>query len=112
MVVYDLGGGTFDAAVLRRDGRGFRLAGPPEGIEHLGGIDFDEAVFRHVLGGAGRRGRGARDPEDPATATARRRLRRDCVWRRRRCVGATPRSWCRRCPASARSVRLTRAELE
>ena len=37
IAVYDLGGGTFDAAVLVREGAGFRLAGPPEGVEHLGG---------------------------------------------------------------------------
>src|SRR4051812_10331247 len=45
LAVYDLGGGTFDAAVLTRDSAGFRLLGSPEGIEHLGGIDFDAAVF-------------------------------------------------------------------
>jgi actin-like ATPase involved in cell morphogenesis len=48
--VYDLGGGTFDAAVLRATRSGaFVLSGPPEGIEHLGGCDFDEAIFAHVL---------------------------------------------------------------
>ena len=31
VAVYDLGGGTFDAAVLVREGAGFRLLGPPEG---------------------------------------------------------------------------------
>ena len=63
----------------RRDGAGFRLAGPPEGVEQLGGIDFDEAVFRHVLAALGRTVAGARRP-DPATATgagaAAARLRR------------------------------------
>ena len=29
--------------------RGFELMGQPEGIEHLGGIDFDEALFQHAL---------------------------------------------------------------
>src|SRR4051794_13425895 len=54
VAVYDLGGGTFDAAVLRRDADGtFGLVGSPEGIEHLGGVDFDEAVFRHVLDAMG-----------------------------------------------------------
>ena len=33
-----------------RDGDGFVLLGEPEGIEQLGGIDFDEAVFGHVIG--------------------------------------------------------------
>ena len=78
VAVYDLGGGTFDAAVLVREGAGFRLPGPPEGVEHLGGIDFDEAVFRHVLTALGD-DVAALDDTDPATATALARLRRDCV---------------------------------
>ena len=69
VAVYDLGGGTFDAAVLVREGAGFRLAGPPEGVEHLGGIDFDEAVFRHVLTALGDDA-AELDDTDPATATA------------------------------------------
>ena len=68
VAVYDLGGGTFDAAVLVREGAGFRLLGPPEGVEHLGGIDFDEAVFRHVLTTLGD-DVAALDDTDPATAT-------------------------------------------
>src|SRR5690606_20748325 len=40
VAVYDLGGGTFDAAVLRKEGDGgFTILGSPEGIERLGGID-------------------------------------------------------------------------
>ena len=74
--VYDLGGGTFDAAVLRRTASGFDLLGTPEGIEQLGGADFDEAVFDHVtrvlpadrLAG-----------DDPELVAALVRLRRDCV---------------------------------
>lgn len=48
VAVYDLGGGTFDAAVLRRTEIGFEPVGSPEGIESLGGMDFDEAVLGHV----------------------------------------------------------------
>ncbi|HVH23484.1 MAG TPA: Hsp70 family protein [Pseudonocardia sp.] len=51
VAVYDLGGGTFDAAVVRKTaGGGFELLGTPEGIDQLGGVDFDEAVFAHVRG--------------------------------------------------------------
>src|SRR5262245_61219492 len=49
VAVYDLGGGTFDAAVLRKTMVGFEILGRPEGIERLGGIDFDAAVFAHVV---------------------------------------------------------------
>jgi hypothetical protein len=34
---YDLGGGTFDAAVLRKTQAGFKIIGRPGGIERLGG---------------------------------------------------------------------------
>ncbi len=48
VAVYDLGGGTFDAAVLEKTDGGFEVLGPPEGIERLGGIDFDVAVIHFV----------------------------------------------------------------
>ncbi|GAB1691434.1 Hsp70 family protein [Krasilnikovia sp. M28-CT-15] len=76
IAVYDLGGGTFDAAVLRRTATGFELLGEPEGIEQLGGIDFDEAVFDHVLATLGA---SAPDTDDPEVGAACARLRRDCV---------------------------------
>lgn len=53
IAVYDLGGGTFDATVLRRTATGFAQVGEPKGIERLGGMDFDEAVFQHVVDEAG-----------------------------------------------------------
>ena len=37
------------SACWRKPTTGFRILGRPEGIEHLGGIDFDEAVFRRVV---------------------------------------------------------------
>ena len=49
IAVYDLGGGTFDAAVLAKTADGFEILGTPMGIEALGGIDFDEAVWHHVV---------------------------------------------------------------
>jgi molecular chaperone DnaK (HSP70) len=47
VLVYDLGGGTFDLAVLARDDDGFRLAFPPKGLRNCGGDDFDRAVYDH-----------------------------------------------------------------
>ncbi|HVH24213.1 MAG TPA: Hsp70 family protein, partial [Pseudonocardia sp.] len=78
LAVYDLGGGTFDAAVLVRDGVGFRLVGNPDGVEHLGGIDFDAAVLQHVLDQLGPAVQQL-DDSDPATLLGLNRLRRDCV---------------------------------
>ncbi len=77
VAIYDLGGGTFDAAILRRTTTGFDLLGRPEGIEHLGGIDFDEAVFHHVLDSLGD---AVNDlPDSTGLENGLIRLRRDCV---------------------------------
>ena len=76
IAVYDLGGGTFDAAVLRRVPDGFEVAGAPGGIDPLGGEDFDAKLFEHV--GKGRLGD---QPEiwaklqDPPDSTWRRHSR-------------------------------------
>ncbi len=54
VAVYDFGGGTFDAALVRRtaDG-GFEIVGQPEGIDRLGGIDIDQLLVEHVLDSSG-----------------------------------------------------------
>ncbi|HET9517609.1 MAG TPA: Hsp70 family protein [Actinoplanes sp.] len=78
VAVYDLGGGTFDAAVLRRERAGFVLLGEPEGVEQLGGSDFDEAVLGHVLRVLGD-GIGVLDPADPEAVAGMSRLRASCV---------------------------------
>ncbi len=77
VAVYDFGGGTFDAALLRKTADGFDQLGEPEGIERLGGIDFDEAIFAHVVQAIGPDWQ-ALDPTDPATLAAVSRLRDDC----------------------------------
>src|SRR4051794_14185325 len=76
--VYDLGGGTFDAAVLRGRAAGVEILGVPEGMEHLGGVDFDEAVLDrvdHACGGA----ITELDPHDTRARAAVARVRQDCV---------------------------------
>ncbi|MFI6508822.1 Hsp70 family protein [Streptosporangium sp. NPDC050855] len=45
LAVYDLGGGTFDAAVLAEDGGDFAVVGEPGGSDEIGGEGFDEQVF-------------------------------------------------------------------
>ncbi len=44
VAVFDLGGRTFDATVLRMGADGLEVLGTPEGVEHLGGDDFDDAI--------------------------------------------------------------------
>ncbi|NMI01728.1 Hsp70 family protein [Pseudonocardia acidicola] len=78
IAVYDLGGGTFDATVLRKHPGGIEILGTPEGIERLGGVDFDEAILSFINYEAG----GALselDMSDPQTVVALARLRQDCV---------------------------------
>jgi actin-like ATPase involved in cell morphogenesis len=48
VAVYDLGGGTFDTAILRRSGETFVLVGPPGGDERLGGEDFDHRLADYL----------------------------------------------------------------
>lgn len=79
MAVYDLGGGTFDAAVMRRTDQGFEILGTPEGIDRLGGIDIDEAVLGHVRNALVEEAMAwlTNGSEDAMIAAAR--LRRECV---------------------------------
>ncbi|WP_433783833.1 Hsp70 family protein [Actinomycetospora sp. CA-101289] len=48
VAVYDLGGGTFDAAVLRRTSDGLELAGEPGGNADLGGERLDDLLYGMV----------------------------------------------------------------
>jgi molecular chaperone DnaK len=113
IAVYDLGGGTFDAAVLRTSERsgGFELLGSPEGIDGLGGVDFDEAVFEHVqteLGAAW----DALDPTDDMVLAAVRGLRRECVAAKEALSQDTEVSIPVTLPDLHRVVRLDRARFE
>ncbi len=78
VAVYDLGGGTFDVAVLRRTEDGFETLGEPAGLERLGGVDFDHAVMAHVERALAEP-LASMDREDPEVATALARLRQECV---------------------------------
>jgi molecular chaperone DnaK len=111
VAVYDLGGGTFDAAVLRKNAGGFEVLGRPEGIERLGGIDFDAAVYAHVsraLDGA----LEELDDEDPTAIAAVARLRDECIQAKEALSADTDTTIPVLLPNLATEVRLTRAELE
>jgi molecular chaperone DnaK (HSP70) len=45
ILVYDLGGGTFDTALIQKQDTGFKFLGYPKGLEHCGGIDFDRMIY-------------------------------------------------------------------
>jgi len=47
LAIYDLGGGTFDATVVRRTQTGFEVLAE-EGLPDVGGLDFDHAIVEHL----------------------------------------------------------------
>ena len=49
LVVYDLGGGTFDVSVLKIQGNSFHVAAV-DGDFHLGGDDFDLLIVEYLIG--------------------------------------------------------------
>jgi len=109
--VYDFGGGTFDATVLRTSAGGFELIGRPEGMERLGGIDFDEAVLRHVLDSVRDAGLEP-DAGDPGMLPALARLREECRRAKEALSSDTDTTIAVQLPAASMDVRLTRPELE
>ncbi|MHA6796025.1 Hsp70 family protein [Pseudonocardia bannensis] len=116
IAVYDLGGGTFDAAVVRKggpgvEGAGFGLLGRPEGLARLGGVDFDEVVFEHVRAGLPAAFEGL-DEADPAVLAAVARVRRECTEAKEALSADTEVVIPVLLPGSRGSVRLHRSEFE
>ncbi|MEU7818865.1 Hsp70 family protein, partial [Pseudonocardia sp. NPDC049154] len=112
IAVYDLGGGTFDAAVVRKTDRShFALQGRPEGIERLGGVDFDQVVFDHVVTGLPEAFEGL-DEADPAVLAAVARLRRECTEAKEALSADTEAAIPVLLPGHRGSVRLHRSEFE
>ncbi|MEV6598541.1 Hsp70 family protein [Actinoplanes sp. NPDC051346] len=111
VAVYDLGGGTFDAAVLRKTATGFEVMGQPEGIERLGGADFDAAVFNHVRTALDGKLEEL-DEDDSAVINAVARLRDECVQAKEALSSDTDTTIPVLLPDVSTEVRLTRAEFE
>ena len=110
--VYDLGGGTFDAAVARRAPDGtVSLLGTPRGLDRVGGIDFDEAVLAHVRAEVADALAGL-DPDDAESWQALHRLRRDCVEAKEALSADTEVTVPVVLPTGHRAVRLGRADFE
>ena len=119
IAVYDLGGGTFDAAVVRKADKseaafgaaGFGLLGRPEGLDRLGGVDFDEVVFEHVREGLPTAFADL-DDTDPGVLSAVSRVRRECTEAKEALSADTDVSIPVLLPAGGGSVRLHRSEFE
>ncbi|HET9650146.1 MAG TPA: Hsp70 family protein [Microlunatus sp.] len=110
ITVYDLGGGTFDVAVLEKTRDDFTILGTPLGIEHLGGTDFDEAVFAAVLSRLGVD--GGLDIDDPAVARGLTALRRECVEAKEALSGDDTTEIASLLPGAVSSLQFTRSEFE
>ncbi|SFR01886.1 Hsp70 protein [Lentzea waywayandensis] len=109
IAVYDLGGGGFEAAVVRKLADSWVLAGRPEESE-VGGLDFDEAVFAHVVESLEW---DSLDTENPVVLAAVADLRRACTAAKEQLSSDTEVRIPVAVPGiSAREVRLTRAEFE
>src|SRR3954465_6066482 len=111
VAVYDLGGGTFDATVLRKRAVGIDILGSPEGIERLGGVDFDDAILAHINFSSG----GALselDMSNPQTGIALARLRQDCIAAKEALSVDTEAAIPVFLPNRHFDVRLTRSEFE
>ncbi|MGI5125287.1 Hsp70 family protein [Pseudonocardia sp. CA-107938] len=112
IAVYDLGGGTFDAAVVHKDPMGtFTLLGRPEGVERLGGVDFDDMIFDHVRE-ALPDAFDALDDDDPAALAAVAAVRRDCREAKEALSSDTEVTIPVLLPGARGSVRLHRSEFE
>lgn len=111
VAVYDLGGGTFDVAVARKVHGAFEMLGRREGIDRLGGLDFDEALLAHVSGAVGV---GSDDfgSDDPQTAADVARLRAECAALKETLSTETEVSVAVFAPGKETEVRITRPDLE
>jgi molecular chaperone DnaK len=116
LAVYDLGGRTFDAALLRREEAGtWTSIGRPAGLIDLGGADLDDLVLAHVLAGLTpdqQQAMAQLDAEDEATAAALAGLRSACVRAKEALSADTVASVEVKLPGITAKVRLTRSEFE
>ncbi len=111
VVVYDLGGGTFDVAILEKLETGFRFMGPAYGIEHLGGLDFDAALL-HQVRTLHEDAFDELDTSDPVVQAAASRLRADCSAAKETLSSDTSTMIPLLFPGLSSEVRVNRSEFE
>ncbi len=112
IAVYDLGGGTFDAVVMRRTEMGFEVVGQPQGVERLGGVDFDDVIWGFVTQASELDVRMLADSDDEAVLAAGHELRANCVKAKRLLSADTSADIRVALPSLNRTVRLNRDEFE
>lgn len=110
VAVYDLGGTSFEATILRKDtGGGFGILGEPVAIADLGGAAFDDAVLDHAMRLSGTDTRGM---PDATTRIALARLRRASVAAKEALSFDADATIPLTLSGNASTVRITRSELE
>jgi len=111
VAVYDLGGGTFDAAIVQRDAVGYALRGQPGGDESVGGEDFDDVVVNHVRRSLGN-ALALMDVDDPAVRAGLQQVRENAIAAKEALSADVDTSIAVILPGVTKQVRLTRAEFQ
>ncbi|HKE76806.1 MAG TPA: Hsp70 family protein [Acidimicrobiales bacterium] len=109
--VYDLGGGTFDATILRKTATGFEVLGTPRGDDRLGGLDVDQIVLDHVVRAVGPSWPQV-DDDDRIGLAALAQVRQAAVEAKEALSADTQAVVPLMLPGCADEVRITRTELE
>jgi molecular chaperone DnaK len=110
LAVYDFGGGTFDAGLVRKSGTGFEFVGESVGID-VGGLDVDEVLMGYVGSLCGPDW-AAVDRDDPDLRRALAALRGEIVQAKEALSDDVETSIQVALPGLNRSVRVTRRDLE
>ncbi|WP_426566791.1 Hsp70 family protein [Angustibacter sp. McL0619] len=107
--VFDLGGGTFDAALVRRAAVGYEVRGKPIGDPSLGGLDLDDEILAHVRENVNWH---QVDEQAPQTLAALAALRAQAVLAKEALSVDVDTSIPVLLPGAAGTIRLTRREFE
>ena len=114
LVVYDLGGGTFDISVVRRAAAGGWEVTTSAGLDDVGGVDLDAAIVdwvgRQVADGSPAEWARLSTPADAADRRRRRQLWDDARAAKEQLSGASQVTIA--VPVVEREVHLTREEFE
>jgi YVTN family beta-propeller protein len=111
VAVYDLGGGTFNATVLRKQSGKVQILGKPERIEGLGGDNLDEAILAHVNHTAAT-ALTKLDTRRPETMAAFAGLRQGCIRAKEALSIEVETTFPVFLPTQRFDVRLTRSDFE
>lgn len=63
-LVFDFGGGTFDAVLIKKQGAQYVIVGEPDGLSECGGIDCDRTIYNHIRSKATPRLSALMDPQN------------------------------------------------